>query len=362
MAAERRENESDSQVDERKENGISVSSSLQETGSQDIPPPAMSLYQKIYKFFGFSTAYNFNLWVIFGGAMFGFSLSRLHYFNIEGIFAKNMNPGYWYVFHKGSYRVGIVMHIVTCLPGGLLMVLQFIPSIRYKYTMLHRINGYIVMLLMFFSNLGACILVRHIDNGRRMGAQTCEGFLVIITTVAMGLAYYNIKRLQIDQHRSWMIRAMVYFGAIITSRILCSVGVFVVDHIGGYYSVWSCDEIDFTYKQFGVEGILEKKYPQCLIPNGTTDGRVVVKALYSLTDIESVGANSNLNFDYALWLSTVLHIIGAEIYLSLTPRESKRLRQVSYERQLKAGFKNPGFSGTTVNQWGDDEPWVPKTD
>lgn len=31
--------------------------------------------------------------------------------------------------------------------------------------------------------------------------------------------------------------------------------------------------------------------------------------------------------------------------LHLTPRESERLRQVSYQRQLEAGFKNPGHAG-----------------
>jgi hypothetical protein len=33
------------------------------------------------------------------------------------------------------------------------------------------------------------------------------------------------------------------------------------------------------------------------------------------------------------------------LQLHLTPRESERLRQVSYERQVEAGFKNPGHAG-----------------
>lgn len=54
-------------------------------------------------------------------------------------------------------------------------------------------------------------------------------------------------------------------------------------------------------------------------------------------------------------------MIGVEIYLSLTPRESARLRQVSYERQLAAGFKNPGNGGWTVDRFGDPvEEWKPK--
>jgi hypothetical protein len=33
------------------------------------------------------------------------------------------------------------------------------------------------------------------------------------------------------------------------------------------------------------------------------------------------------------------------LQLHLTPKESERLRQVSYERQVEAGFKNAGHAG-----------------
>ena len=56
---------------------------------------------------------------------------------------------------------------------------------------------------------------------------------------------------------------------------------------------------------------------------------------------------------YQLWLALVLHMIGVELYLALTPGERDRLRKVSYERQLAAGYKNPGNSGTTITQWAD---------
>lgn len=56
----------------------------------------------------------------------------------------------------------------------------------------------------------------------------------------------------------------------------------------------------------------------------------------------------------------MLHIIGVEIYLNLTPRESERLRRVSYEKQLEAGFDNPGSAGLTSDRWGDAEMYTPK--
>jgi hypothetical protein len=60
-----------------------------------------------------------------------------------------------------------------------------------------------------------------------------------------------------------------------------------------------------------------------------------------------------------LWMALTLHILGCEIYLWLTPAESARLRQVSYERQLEAGYKNPGSAGLVVQKWGDATPYVP---
>ena len=76
--------------------------------------------------------------------MFGFSLSRLQDFNYDDLFSKQIIPGYMYHFHKGSIRVGMILHLAGCLPAGLLMVLQFLPVIRHKYMIFHRINGYFV--------------------------------------------------------------------------------------------------------------------------------------------------------------------------------------------------------------------------
>ena len=48
------------------------------------------------------------------------------------------------------------------------------------------------------------------------------------------------------------------------------------------------------------------------------------------------------------------------MYLHLTPREAKRLRQVSYEKQVAAGYRNPGYSGSSVERWGDADKWQPE--
>ncbi len=232
--------------------------------------------------------------------MFGFCLSRLQDYNYDNVFTVNINPGYMYYFATGSYRVGMILHLAGCLPAGLLLVLQFVPAIRHSYIKFHRINGYIVLILFFASNIGASISLRHNDSGTRVAIQAAEALLVIITTIGMAMAYWNIKRLQIDQHRAWMIRTMFYFGVIISSRVIDNLAAVIISRIGDYYTVWSCDEIDVTYKQFGISGILEKKYPQCLIPNGTVDGRVVVKAVHTLLSLENAGADGSIPFGAAV--------------------------------------------------------------
>ncbi len=49
--------------------------------------------------------------------------------------------------------------------------------------------------------------------GGTVATQALVGTLAIGTTVGLGLAYYNIKRLQIDQHRAWMLRTWFYVSA-----------------------------------------------------------------------------------------------------------------------------------------------------
>lgn len=234
--------------------------------------------------------------------MLGFSLSRLQDFNYDKIFAINIAPGYMYYFHGGSYRIGMIIHLACALPAGILMVLQFTPIIRYKFLTFHRLNGYFTLLLLLTSNVAACVVLRHNHGGDRIAAQSAEAFLVIITTIGIALAWWNIRRLQVDQHRAWMLRTMFYYGAIVTSRILTNLAMPIITRMGDYYMIWKCDEIDYVYKEYGLEGIPYEKYPQCLNPNGTNFGRVVVSALVLSADTapEQLGASSDVPFGAAV--------------------------------------------------------------
>ena len=297
--------------------------------------------------------------VIFAGATVGFTLARLSYLNISGnashSFANGASPGEWYWSSKGIHRVGITLHLVTILPAGLLMVWQFVPIIRHKFLIVHRINGYLIILLVLCSNVGAVMVVRRAFGGT-ITTQAATGVLAIISTISICMAYYNIKRLQIDQHRAWMLRAMFYLGTIITLRLIMILSALISTKMSDYYTTMTCGELLAIYNSDSAK--LNGFYPQCGQPGSTADTRVIVRALFG-NQPEQIGAALRISFGMAMWLALFLHLVGVEIYLGLTPRESNRLRQVSYEKQIERGLTPAGSAGLTSDRWGDADAWKP---
>ena len=106
----------------------------------------------------------------------------------------------------------MMIHLYTILPAACLVVLQFIPAIRHKVILFHRLNGYLIVLLSLVSSAGVIIVLQH-SFGGDFTTQVWGGTLVISTTIAYIMAYVNIKLLQIDQHRAWMMRAWAYVRA-----------------------------------------------------------------------------------------------------------------------------------------------------
>lgn len=171
--------------------------------------------RRIYNPIGFSKGYNFVLWFVFGGALLGFSLSRLMYLNVDGILCSKTPshragavPGECYYYKSGAGRAGIIMHLGGILPASILVILQFIPAIRHKMLLFHRINGYGVILLAIVGVVGAFMIARN-SFGGGLDVQTHIGLSGLIFVSCLALSYYNIKRLQIEQHRAWMLRGWV---------------------------------------------------------------------------------------------------------------------------------------------------------
>jgi NADH:ubiquinone oxidoreductase subunit 6 (subunit J) len=65
--------------------------------------------------------------------------------------------------------------------------------------------------------------------GGSVTIQVFFGALSIAFLGALGMAIYNIRMKQIEQHRAWMLRAWIWAGSIITLRIMY---VFISQPIG----------------------------------------------------------------------------------------------------------------------------------
>ncbi|KAK5070223.1 hypothetical protein LTR64_002063 [Lithohypha guttulata] len=380
-------------------------------------------FRKIYNPVGFRKGYNFPLFLIGVGGLMGFVLSRMMYLNwatfsavstlpsgVSTITAasclyslqedilftvsfpvgactdldQEAIPGEFYYYRAGRHKIGILLHLAGILPGGFLACLQFIPVIRHKAVLFHRINGYATILLLLIANAGAFMIADH-SLGGSPDMQVWVGLLGTMITIGVVLAYVNIKRLQIDQHRAWMLRVWTWAAAIITLRLIMMAGQYVVVKYGYVYHISiRCSEVFYMYAHYGVpdEGNpTAMLYPSCLNPLDLTTGvpnpEITINPATNtgtFVSVSTIGEGPENSaallrhlFIMAAWLATLIHAIVIEVYLWLTPAEHYRLRNVSYQRQVEAGMRpkgrlrDAGLTGATI---GDAPEWwsVPRED
>jgi Predicted membrane protein (DUF2306) len=313
----------------------------------------VNTWRKIYHPLGFRKGYNFPLFVIFAGALMGFVIARFEFYNFNGIFLKSTHPSDAVIFSHGIKRIGIIIHLACILPAGLLACFQFVPAIRYKFILFHRINGYVIILLFLIANAAAYIIIPT-SAGGGTAAHVALGLLATGTTITNFLAYYNIKRLQIDQHRAWMLRTWFYAGSVISlDLIMLATHFYLQTHSSvEYFDVQSCSEIWKIYKLYGVD---DEHNPTTKLYSACTGPESLQKVVVSTRGggPESKAARIHCTYGMSLFLAMAIHAIGVEIYLRLTPVESQRLRTVSHERQVEAGLKHPGSACLTNDRLGD---------
>ena len=167
--------------------------------------------------------------------MVGFALARFMYLHVPTLKA-GLAPGEWYHMRSNPYKPAILIHLATVLPAGILAVLQFVPAIRYRALIVHRICGYISVFLLLIGVATGFVLIRR-SFGGDISVQTGLVFLGVSTLVSVVLAYWNIKLLQIDQHRKWMLRTWFYASSIITLRILMIITAQIISAINQYHLV-----------------------------------------------------------------------------------------------------------------------------
>lgn len=78
--------------------------------------------------------------------------------------------------------------------------------------LVHRINGYLVTVLSVVGTVAAIMIARRAAGGGA-DVQSLVGVLAIAFVGSLVMGIINIKKLQIEQHRAWMIRAWAYVSA-----------------------------------------------------------------------------------------------------------------------------------------------------
>lgn len=301
-----------------------------------INPPSnafIGLARGVYTPIGFSKVHNFFSFLLFGGALMGFVLARLMYIDIENVFCgagfsptKRASPGECYYYQSGLYRAGMLLHLACILPAGFLVVFQFVPAIRHKWLLVHRINGYMILLLSLAGSAGALIVTRRAFGGG-LDVQAGFGMITIMFLVSILMAYINIKKLRIDQHRAWMLRAWFYVclvrwhlcvlltwkqaGAIITVRPILFITALIISNQGPYYEAMPCHVVEFLNST----GQVSNRFPTCTSPDAWTVARA------DMNDKSPTGPAASLRagFGMAGWLALALHAIGIEIYVFKNP-------------------------------------------
>lgn len=176
------------------------------------------LWRKLYKIFGFQKGYNFLLWSIFGVGALAFTLSRATYLDYYGVFCRKnfLSPGNhaapgecYYFLNGGREQIGMMLHLYSIIPCCLLQFLQFIPSIRQRFVLFHRINGYLVVLLMGVAIVGGLMALGSSFGGDPawQAAVTIHSMMIV---TGLTLSIVNIKKLQIEEHRAWMLRTWIW--------------------------------------------------------------------------------------------------------------------------------------------------------
>lgn len=87
-----------------------------------------------------------------------------------------------YYYSHGRPKAEVLLHLGAVLPASIIVKLQFLPVIGYKALLLHRITGYMILLLSIASIIGVFIIV-HDAFGGSLSFQNASGTCSFIFTV-----------------------------------------------------------------------------------------------------------------------------------------------------------------------------------
>jgi hypothetical protein len=180
--------------------------------------------------------------------------------------------------------------------------------------------------------------------------QTFVGVVALGTLITFSLAIYNIRHLQLDQHRAWMLRSWFYCGFIIPLRIIQGIIAAVVTRwpAATRHALMTCPQLLYMYANNAAT--LHAAYPICAPENASlleaADGFVPIRAALGKDQAQNSAA-LEVSFTAGGALALLLNGVGVEIYLWATKAEARRLRQVSTQMQASRGITPSRFADKT---------------
>jgi len=140
----------------------------------------------------------------------------------------------------------LVIHIAMGTIALIIGPFQFIPSLRKKYTNVHRLMGKIYLTAVLIGSLSGAYLAIFDNIIRKEEFMFATGILGLASAwfISGAMAFWAIRKRNFVQHREWMVRCYVVTFAFITFRILyysllAIEGFKYKDDIGGLCA-WFC--------------------------------------------------------------------------------------------------------------------------
>ncbi|CAE6477741.1 unnamed protein product [Rhizoctonia solani] len=272
---------------------------------------------------GFERKTTVGLFIFFGGAILGFSLSRTPLLSFSGLLKMTTaGEGYWY--EQAPFKANIIIHICTSLPASFFSTFLFLPITWNRWPRAHGILGYILSTLLAVSLVCGAIVGRR-GQGGDVNVQSAVYMLASASAYSVVMGCLEARRGAIDAHREYMLRAWFYNGAFVTTRVTALLSAQVITAVNGYYSLWKCAEVGYVLKTVDA---LVRAYPECGTPLARQEPRWVHVGVHSSWNEGKLGRASAIraSFGMALWVAMILHFVGIELYLRYTLDEGKKWR------------------------------------
>jgi len=250
--------------------------------------------------------------IVFGGAIVGLVLVRCRSLRPDS-YGYQLIPGEAFWANREPWKVYMAIHVIFSFVGVLLLPWQYIPAIQEHHMLLHRINGWAALAILFPATLFGTVVSRKAFGG---DIANQAGFYIL--GILTGL--YALEGMRtvhdIPQHRRWMLRFGALVGAVVTERIIILCAKQIITDIGSYYALWRCDELLYVVGQSQLGA-----YPLCLSTQeaGGILGHVQVAVHASTREAPINNASARrVNSGMAIWTALIIHMIGAEIYIRVT--------------------------------------------